>query len=209
MWLKSMKRKSLRMCSCTNPPFMYHFCQERYKPFYIPSIGNSTNFTYLQKHFFAGSVRDIFKGPFKYLNDSFSYPFLYFRSKNTLPFYIPLTWKRYPFRTEPPRIVYYRVYPSSLLSTPPPPPNLTGVLQVIIQKWLIIIVLCMCRVLCAMENSSKTCCLGKEIRNQFTPMKKRKGITKCFYSVCLWTEVLMSRRFCRCFQNLIKVIKHH
>ena len=54
--------------------------------FEIPPIGNDTPFTYLQKKhsdllsFFVRSVRDILKGPLKYLikNSSFSYSFLYF-----------------------------------------------------------------------------------------------------------------------------------
>ena len=47
----------------------------------VPSIGSGPPFTYLQKKhylFVVGCVRDILKGPFKYPNDSFPYPFLYF-----------------------------------------------------------------------------------------------------------------------------------
>ena len=52
----------------------------------------------------------IIKGPFKYLNDRFPYPFIYLNLRNPCLFY---TWslKRYPFRAEPPRIGHYREYP--------------------------------------------------------------------------------------------------
>ena len=50
----------------------------------------------------------------------FSQPFSILYLLKSLPFYIPLAWKRYPFRAEPPHIVHYRKCP------PPGAPTLNS-----------------------------------------------------------------------------------
>ena len=95
-------------------PCIHKFCN----PFILPSTGNGTPITHGYSRnilsFFVGSVRDILKPvPFKYLNDSF--PALSYASAREIPtFYIPPSWKRYPFRAEPHRIDHCREFPTPL-----------------------------------------------------------------------------------------------
>ena len=43
---------------------------------------------------------------------------LSYTSTSEIPtLYVPETWKRYPFRAEPPRICYYREYPTGSYHT--------------------------------------------------------------------------------------------
>ena len=46
-----------------------------------------------------------------------SLPFHIFQLVKSLPFHVPETWKRYLFRAEPPRIYYYREYPTGSYHT--------------------------------------------------------------------------------------------
>ena len=78
------RRTPLRSTSPRGPNSNSFMC------YFKLSIENGTPFTYLHCTvetlylFFIGSVRDILKGPFEYLNESFLYPFLYLR--NPYPF---------------------------------------------------------------------------------------------------------------------------
>lgn len=80
----------------------------RWYSFHIPSVETH----YL---FFVGSVQDTLKGLFKYLNDSFCYPFLYFSSWNPYPLiYL------YPERGTP----FSRSLPAeSIIRSIAPPPS--------------------------------------------------------------------------------------
>ena len=72
-----------------------------------------------------------FIGPFKYLNGRFLSPFYMPQLVKSLPFNIPKAWKRYPLRTEPPRIGHYREYPRRHILKPIKPISLYQIIRFI------------------------------------------------------------------------------
>ena len=99
------------------PTLLYTIFGRKDTPFvYLPNRKSSCHFhatfNKLKQYNHKVCVRNIsMKGPFKYLNDRFPYPFIYSTREIPTLSYIPEAWKRYPFRAEPPRIGHYMEYP--------------------------------------------------------------------------------------------------